>query len=139
DALARGIDLIEWTFDPLQVNNAYFNLVRLGAVVRRYLPDVYGRTTSHLHSGLPTDRLVAEWWLRSSHLRDPLHPKPYPGTAGCERISVPAGVHELSGSRPQQAEQIQRQLRADFEKSFARGYTAVGFDQEQGMYLMGVL
>ncbi len=69
DALSRNIDRIEWTFDPLQVKNAYFNLVRLGAIVRRYLPNVYGATTSPLHSGLPTDRLVAEWWLRSARVR----------------------------------------------------------------------
>jgi predicted GNAT superfamily acetyltransferase len=65
DALSRGIDLIEWTFDPLQLKSAYFNLMRLGAIVRRYLPNFYGRTSSPLHGGLPTDRLVAEWWVRS--------------------------------------------------------------------------
>ncbi|MFZ1133728.1 MAG: GNAT family N-acetyltransferase, partial [Candidatus Korobacteraceae bacterium] len=63
DALARGIPLIEWTFDPLQTRNAYFNICRLGAVAQRYLLDVYGATSSPLHAGLPTDRLVAEWHL----------------------------------------------------------------------------
>jgi predicted GNAT superfamily acetyltransferase len=141
DALARGIDLIEWTFDPLQVKNAHFNLARLGAVVRRYLPDVYGRTTSPLHAGLPTDRLVAEWWLRSSRVRGRLNGKPHDEMADCERIALPANIRELCRSHPEEAEQIQRQVRSNFEKSFARGYTAVGFelDQEQGMYLMGVL
>ena len=65
DALARGIGLVEWTFDPLEVKNAYFNLMRLGAIARRYLPNVYGVTSSPLHGGIPTDRLVAEWWLAS--------------------------------------------------------------------------
>jgi predicted GNAT superfamily acetyltransferase len=41
DAMARGIRLIEWTFDPLQLRNDHFNLVRLGAVVRRYIPNFY--------------------------------------------------------------------------------------------------
>jgi predicted GNAT superfamily acetyltransferase len=63
DAIARGIELIEWTFDPLQLKNAHFNIARLGAMVRRYIPNLYGRTSSPLHAGLPTDRLVAEWWL----------------------------------------------------------------------------
>lgn len=60
DALSRGVDLIEWTFDPLQLRNAYFNIARLGAIVREYLPNVYGSTSSPLHHGLPTDRLVAQ-------------------------------------------------------------------------------
>ena len=64
DALARGIDLIEWTFDPLEIKNAYFNVERLGAIVRRYLRNQYGASSSPLHGGLPTDRLVAEWWIR---------------------------------------------------------------------------
>src|SRR5260370_14480199 len=54
EALARGIDLIEWTFDPLEIKNAYFNTERLGAVVRRYVLNQYGTTSSHLHGGLPT-------------------------------------------------------------------------------------
>ncbi|MGH7487194.1 MAG: GNAT family N-acetyltransferase, partial [bacterium] len=62
DAIARGIELIEWTFDPLELKNAYFNIERLGAIVRRYVPNQYGTTSSHLHGGLPTDRCVAEWW-----------------------------------------------------------------------------
>ncbi len=67
DALERGIDLIEWTFDPLELKNAFFNMERLGAIVRRYVENQYGTTTSPLHGGLPTDRCVAEWWLASPH------------------------------------------------------------------------
>ena len=76
DALSRGISLIEWTFDPLQPRNAYFNLCRLGVVVRRYLIDVYGATSSPLHAGLPTDRLVAEWHLDSQRVADIVGGKP---------------------------------------------------------------
>ena len=63
-ALASGVDLIEWTFDPLEIKNAFLNIERLGAIVRRYVENQYGTTSSHLHGGLPTDRLVAEWWVR---------------------------------------------------------------------------
>ena len=52
DALARGIDLIEWTFDPLEIKNAYFNMERLGAIVRRYVRNQYGVSSSPLHGGL---------------------------------------------------------------------------------------
>ncbi len=60
-----AFDLIEWTFDPLELKNAFFNIERLGAIVRRQVRNQYGSTSSHLHGGLPTDRLFAEWWLRS--------------------------------------------------------------------------
>ena len=65
DALARGIDLIEWTFDPLEIKNAYLNIEKLGAVSRRYNINQYGITSSPLQGGLPSDRLIAEWWLKS--------------------------------------------------------------------------
>jgi len=68
EALSRGIALVEWTFDPLELRNAYFNLVRLGAIIRRFLPNLYGVTASPLHSGMPTDRFVAEWWLSSARV-----------------------------------------------------------------------
>ena len=36
DALARGIDRMEWTFDPVEIKNAFLNIHKLGAIVRRY-------------------------------------------------------------------------------------------------------
>jgi len=65
EALSRGIELIEWTFDPLELKNAFFNIERLGAIVRHYNENQYGVTASPLHGGLPTDRCYAEWWLNS--------------------------------------------------------------------------
>src|SRR5207253_8130126 len=69
DALARGIELIEWTFDPLEIKNAHLNVERLGAIARRYNINQYGVTSSPLQGGLPTDRLVAEWWLKSRRVQ----------------------------------------------------------------------
>jgi predicted GNAT superfamily acetyltransferase len=63
EALGRGIRLIQWTFDPLEARNAHFNLNRLGAICRTYQPNLYGVTTSPLHRGLATDRLLVEWHL----------------------------------------------------------------------------
>ena len=68
DAIAHGFDLLEWTFDPLEIKNAYLNLVKLGAITRRYSVNHYGLSSSPLQGGLPTDRLVAEWWLRSKRV-----------------------------------------------------------------------
>src|SRR5438445_2224144 len=68
DAMARGIELIEWTFDPLEIKNAYLNLEKLGAIARRYNINQYGITSSPLQGGLPSDRLIAEWWLKSKRV-----------------------------------------------------------------------
>ena len=67
-ALARGIDLIEWTFDPLQAANARFNFSRLGVVCSEYLTNAYGESSSPLHAGVATDRFVAEWHLSRPHV-----------------------------------------------------------------------
>ena len=61
DALSRGIELIEWTFDPLEIKNAYLNIEKLGSIARRYNINQYGITSSPLQGGLPSDRLIAEW------------------------------------------------------------------------------
>jgi predicted GNAT superfamily acetyltransferase len=67
-ALARGYDLIEWTFDPLQTLNAHLNFAKLGVIAEEYHRNVYGESTSVLHKGTPTDRLVAQWWIREPHV-----------------------------------------------------------------------
>lgn len=67
-ALAQGYDLIEWTFDPLQTLNAHLNFTKLGVVAEEYHRNVYGESTSVLHKGTPTDRLVAQWWIREPHV-----------------------------------------------------------------------
>jgi len=146
DALARNIDRIEWTFDPLQVKNAYFNLVRLGAIVRRYLPNLYGSTTSPLHGGLPTDRLVAEWWLSSARVRQAVAPAPPRKTAprktlrGREwvRIRVPSATDELARNKPDEAARVQAEIRQEFEHWLGRGYaaTSVELDSTGCAYLL---
>jgi predicted GNAT superfamily acetyltransferase len=66
--LARGIELVEWTFDPLLAANARLNVRRLGSVVEAYLDDAYGPSTSPLHHGAPTDRVIASWHVGSPHV-----------------------------------------------------------------------
>jgi predicted GNAT superfamily acetyltransferase len=126
DALARGIELIEWTFDPLVTKNAYFNFMRLGAIARRYLPNVYGITTSPLHASLPTDRLVAEWHLRSPRVVQTLAQKQIapPPSKNAVRITIPNATEELKSSNPAAAIQIQNDVREKFMKWFAKGYVA---------------
>jgi predicted GNAT superfamily acetyltransferase len=138
DAITRGIDLIEWTFDPLQLRNAHFNLVRLGAIVRRYIPNLYGRTSSPLHAGLPTDRLVAQWWINSARVANILSGQRHVPGSSVVRISLPSSFREICNSDLQQAEEIQLHTRKEFERHFAEGRAAVGFqfDEEQCSYLL---
>lgn len=140
DALARGIDLVEWTFDPLEVKNAYFNFMRLGAVARRYLPNLYGVTTSPLHGGLPTDRLVAEWWLKSARVKEIVSQAATPRAPSAQSseellrhseitsknasILVPAELARAKSDRPHEAVRLQAEIREQFQKWFAHGYVA---------------
>jgi predicted GNAT superfamily acetyltransferase len=128
DALDRGIALIEWTFDPLELKNAHFNLVRLGAIVRRFIPNCYGITASALHSGMPTDRLVAEWWLASERVRSAVEGRP--ATVQCVgRIAIPADISDLKSTDRDEALRIQSAAREQFQKSFANGYAATGVEK----------
>jgi chorismate synthase len=67
-ALQQGLDLIEWTFDPLQAMNAHFNFAKLGGISEEYAVNFYGESTSALHRGTPTDRLVVSWKLNEPHV-----------------------------------------------------------------------
>ncbi len=123
EALRAGIPLIEWTFDPLELRNAYFNIVRLGAIMRRYIPDCYGGSSSPLHGSLPTDRLVAEWHLESARVEAALANRPV-SRAGAIGIPVPTRIRELENSDRQE---IQAELRRQFTDQFPRGYAVTGF------------
>ena len=139
DALARGIDLIEWTFDPLELKNAYLNIERLGAIVRRYLPNQYGTTSSHLHGGLPTDRLVAEWWVASPRAAAIISGAAFQRPLAQARIAVPVEISELRTSDPPRAREIQMETGEQFKRHFAAGLAVIGFERsrENGIYVIG--
>lgn len=139
EALARGLDLMEWTFDPLQLRNAFFNIERLGAVVRRYVLNQYGITTSHLQSGLPTDRCVSEWWMDRPRVMMASRGETIPRGEVLGRIEVPYAIAELRNNNFAQAREIQRRVSEQFLESFDRGLAVVGFDRTDthGTYLLG--
>jgi predicted GNAT superfamily acetyltransferase len=66
--IAMGLDLIEWTYDPMQAMNAHLNFTKLGVIAQEYGENVYGESTSPLHQGNPTDRFIAQWWVREPHV-----------------------------------------------------------------------
>ncbi|MGH9793311.1 MAG: acetyltransferase [Candidatus Acidiferrales bacterium] len=129
DALARGVKLVEWTFDPLEMRNAHFNFMRLGAVARRFLPNCYGITSSPLHCGMPTDRLVAEWWLDSPRVRGALEGSSQ-AVAGVDakRIAVPARMEAWRSTDRAKAIAEQARIAGEFERLLAQGYVVTGIE-----------
>lgn len=156
-ALAMRIDLIEWTYDPLQALNAHFNFTKLGAVVEEYEENIYGESSSPLHRGTPTDRFVAQWHLTRPHverriaaagplMRDALLAsapvlnvsrwagewlEPGPVIRGAtERrvlVEIPMDFSDMQTRRPELALDWRLATREIFMAYFSRGYRAVDF------------
>lgn len=135
DALARGIELIEWTFDPLESKNAFFNIEKLGAIVRRYTADFYGTSTSPLHGNLPTDRLHAEWWLNSERVRSLIVGNDLPNSPIQKTITVTythAGSGDTLHPPPTLALESLLKLRREFSAAFSAGLTVLRFQNLPG-------
>jgi predicted GNAT superfamily acetyltransferase len=142
EALARGFELIEWTFDPLEIKNAFLNLERLGAIARRYNINQYGVSFSPLQGGLPTDRLVAEWWLRSKRVEELLGSGKLPHFKVEETVTVPAEIYRWKASEADRgrAAQVQERNRGLLIAAFARGQAALGLKRDEegnGSFLLG--
>ena len=140
DALARGIELVEWTFDPLEIRNAHFNLVRLGAIARRYIPNCYGITSSPLHAGLPTDRLMAEWWLGTARVKEAVSSQPSAvgKKADVVKIAVPVEIGKMREEEPGWAEKVQREIGEQFLKWIEKGYAVTGIEvgEKEAKYVL---
>jgi predicted GNAT superfamily acetyltransferase len=132
EALGRGIRLIEWTFDPLETRNAHFNLNRLGAIARQYLPNLYGVTTSPLHRGMATDRLVAEWILDSPRVVAAVALGSIEPALNVAHVTFPADLEARKAEHGGRLAEVQAQVRKEFNEWFARGYAAVGLKRDGG-------
>jgi len=142
DAIARGFELMEWTFDPLEIKSAYLNIEKLGAIARRYNVNQYGITSSPLQGGLPTDRLVAEWWLKSKRVDDALAEKGRAAIQVDAKVSVPAQIYEWKASPAtrDRARAVQEENRPQFQEAFAKGLAVLGYErnaQGDGKFLIG--
>jgi predicted GNAT superfamily acetyltransferase len=137
DALSRGIPLIEWTFDPMELKNAFLNIEKLGAIVRRYTENSYGVTASPLHGGLPTDRCTAEWWIDSPRVRMVLAGEPLLHRA-TERVAYPADIARIRQEEPARAREIQASNGRKFREGFAHGLAVTGFvrGETESTYLL---
>jgi predicted GNAT superfamily acetyltransferase len=152
--LALALDLIEWTYDPMQALNAHLNFAKLGVIAEEYEVNVYGESTSPLHKGNPTDRFVAEWWVGAARVEarlrgaSPLAPVLTVEPAGraqpagewlepaaidlsldAKRISVeiPTGFTQMLSSATDLALEWRMTTRELFTTYFAAGYRAVEF------------
>jgi len=128
EALSRDIRLIEWTFDPLETRNAHFNLNRLGAIVRTYIPNFYGITSSPLHRNLPTDRLLAEWHLDSKRAIAAINdltpdPTEAPAVIHIPKLHSSQSSTSLTSSTSFTSAQ-QSQIRDEFLRLFSKHYAA---------------
>jgi predicted GNAT superfamily acetyltransferase len=147
DALRRGIERIEWTFDPVEIKNAFLNIHKLGAVVRRYEENFYGVSSSRLQGGLQTDRLVAEWWLASPRVEAAVQGRTAtsPGRAGEDWVStirVPATIYSWKADEEQRhlAARVQAENRSRFQEAFSRGLAVVAFTRDEegtGIFYLG--
>jgi predicted GNAT superfamily acetyltransferase len=161
-ALRHGIETVTWTFDPLVRRNAYFNLVRLGAAVDRYLVDHYGLMTDAINAGDQSDRLRAVWSLRSpaadraarAQVRAPDSAEltregavlalrdeggePVDGNGEGRRLlcQVPADIVALRTERPDAARRWRAAVRRLLTSALERGSRVEGFTSD-GCYLLG--
>jgi predicted GNAT superfamily acetyltransferase len=147
DALKRGFLRMEWTFDPVEIKNAFLNIHKLGAIVRNYEENFYGVSSSRLQGGLQTDRLLAEWWLATPEVEAavrgnrPSEPG-RPGEDWVTSIKVPASIYEWKADEEQRhlAAKVQAENREQFQEAFARGLAVVSFarnDNGDGIYYLG--
>ncbi len=142
DAMARGFELIEWTFDPLEIKNAFLNIQRLGAITRRYNLNQYGVANSPLWGGLPTDRLVAEWWIKSRRVETLLATGAIPKLHSERSISVPAEIYAWKAAPETRgkAADVQAQNRESFLSAFREGLAVLAFERTSrgdGIYHLG--
>ena len=135
-ALRKGITRITWTFDPMQAGNAHLNLKLLGATVRAYLSDFYGVTSSALHHGLPTDRLLASWDLQSPRVRALSCGEPEGPGPDQARVAIPAAWNDLVARDPERACNEQRRVAEEFKAAFAQGLVVTGFDKASTSYAL---
>jgi chorismate synthase len=155
-ALARGLKIITWTFDPFQARNANLALRRLGAVATDFLPNFYGVTSASLHHGLPTDRLLVRWELGAPEVKErategepprTIPPPPHPRINDVKwqagwpvsseprlnldapelLLEVPPDWNVLCQAAPRVAEDWHGKVRRALTAYFGRGYRAAGF------------
>ncbi|GAA1966265.1 hypothetical protein GCM10009776_31520 [Microbacterium deminutum] len=135
-ALARGIPIIEWTFDPLVARNAYFNIRKLAAMPVEYLTNFYGIMGDGINGEDETDRLLIRWRLLDDDVTAAAVTRRAAtvdaGTPGCVHVAVPADIESLRRQSPAQAREWRLRVRAELGAALAGGGRIIGFDRVTG-------
>lgn len=157
--LDQGIDLVTWTYDPLESRNAYLNIHKLACVCECYVRDYYGPLTDGLSAGLPSDRFLVEWWIGAERVRRRLAGDTgrrsairivqvngtvrtargflMPSTVDLEvhertiQFEIPADYQALKAADPALALEWRLAVRRISEAYFAAGYVVVDFDHRR--------
>ncbi|HVT60614.1 MAG TPA: hypothetical protein VHR45_19730 [Thermoanaerobaculia bacterium] len=154
--LPLGVEVVEWTYDPLEARNAHLNLNRLGAEVAEYVEDMYaGEMGSDLAQGIGTDRFIVAWRIGGERVRAALAGErsagadrfatapvvnpggPWieeaivtaapPGAAAAVRIEVPADIQAFKRERPVDAVSYRQGTRRAFAAYLGHGYRVTAF------------
>lgn len=143
--LAQGINLITWTFDPLQSLNAYFNFSKLGVISDRYLINFYGEeAASFLHQS-GTDRFWVKWILNSERVVKRLDKTDVPREDLADKLSIeiPGDINALQQHNPGLAREWRERTRRAFTEAIEAGYVVIDFyretriDEKVGIYVLG--
>jgi predicted GNAT superfamily acetyltransferase len=134
-ALSEGRDFIKWTFEPMRARNAYFNLNRLGVVIRDYAVNFYGTDYStnpaeHPPRGMDSDRLFASWELRSPRVEAFAGGRDYPLGAPDQVISIPADFSVVLKSDPARAKSELLRVRQEFLRALGDGLVCRSFERD---------
>jgi predicted GNAT superfamily acetyltransferase len=103
------MDLMTWTFDPLESRNARLNFHKLGATCKTYHRDLYGDMRDTLNAGLPSDRFQVEWHIASAHVAERLSDKwQGPSLSALQAAGVPVlnQARPGSGDLPEPSQQV---------------------------------
>ncbi|WHY83939.1 GNAT family N-acetyltransferase [Neobacillus novalis] len=158
-AIDYGYKKIVWTYDPLEVRNGYFNVCKLGAYSKRYIPSYYGELNDKLNKGLPTDRLLIEWDICTKRVENailgmsknqienlyetlinceqasefsspiPLKIKDKYSQAGF-RVPVPSNIQFIKQQKPEVAHEWRYAVRAAITEAFSKDYIITGVQKE---------
>ncbi len=143
-ALSENAKFIKWTFQPIQARNAFFNLERLGVIIKTYTPNFYGTDYSTSHNqngkiGLDSDRLFAEWHLESEKVKMLAKGEKFIEQGEVvQTIGIPNDWNALLKSSAKKAIDKQTRIKEEFQKAFADNLICRGFerDEEYAKYLL---
>lgn len=136
-ALAENVKFIKWTFQPVQARNAFFNLEKLGAVIKEYKPNFYGTDYSTANEGggkigLDSDRLFAEWDSESPKTIALSKGESFRETEEVVRkIEIPNDWNDLVKTNPQKAVYEQNRIKKEFQNAFAENLIVKGFERNE--------